>query len=79
VAIKPRTAMKLLPKDIRGAVNTCFYCDAPKKCFYWDTAVNGNVCYDCFESVHDTERLLVGSGMGLRHPEHGEITPEDNH
>ena len=74
-----RTAMKLLPKDIRGAVNLCYYCNTPKKCYYWDKAVSGNVCYDCFESVHDTERLLVSKTKGIRHPHEGEISPEDNH
>lgn len=75
----PRTAMILLPKDIRGATNTCYYCEKPKKCFYWDKAVTGNVCYDCFESVHNIEQLLVGSNIGIRHPESGEISSEDNH
>jgi len=74
-----RTAMILLPKDIRGAMNTCHYCSQPRKCFYWDKAVSGNVCYDCFESVHNTEQLLVGSKIGIRHPEEGEISPEEDH
>lgn len=74
-----RTAMILLPKDIRGALNTCYYCGGSKKCFYWDRAVSGNVCYDCFESVHDTERLLTAKTKGIRHPHEGEIRPEDNH
>lgn len=74
-----RSAMILLPKDIRGATNTCHYCAVPKKCYYWDKAVSGNVCYDCFESVHNTEQLLVGSKIGIRHPEEGEFTEEENH
>lgn len=77
--IRARTAMILLPKDIRGATSTCFYCEISKKCYYWDKAVKGNVCYDCFDSVHNTEQLLVGSKIGIRHPEDGEITSEDNH
>ena len=55
------TTMKLLPKDIRGAVNTCFYCEQKRKCFYWDQAVYGNVCYDCFDSVNHTEKTLLRS------------------
>lgn len=73
------TTMKLLPKDIRGAVNTCFYCEQKKKCFYWDRAVHGNVCYDCFDSVNDTEKVLVNKDTKIRHPKDGEIAPEDNH
>lgn len=73
------TTMKLLPKDIRGAINECYYCDQHKKCYYWDRAVFGNVCYDCFDSVVHTEKMLVNKDTKIRHPTDGEITPENNH